>query len=204
MIRGLCRDSLLPWCIIGDFNELAREEDKRGGAAHPPWVNKGLREIISDCSLQDSGLEGHLFMWARGLGTEPSVEERLDKALVSNSWFVMFPQVRLRNLVSARTDHTPIELSTCSRPVHHRQQPFTLQQIIKLATKFLGTKMISSTNIHNCGRNLKFVCKNETPYFFCLPLRILETFYFSSTIIFMDEICTFVDEMFCPEFHYLL
>ena len=60
MIRGLCRDSLLPWCIIGDFNELAREEDKKGGAAHPPWVNKGLREIISDCSLQDSGLECHL------------------------------------------------------------------------------------------------------------------------------------------------
>ena len=31
----------------------------------------------------------------------------------------------------------------------------------------------------------------------------LEMFYFSSTIIFMDEI-TFVDEMFRPEFHYLL
>ena len=39
----------------------------------------------------------------------------------------------------------------------------TLQQIIKLGTKFLGTKMISSTNIHNCGRNLKFVYKNEAP-----------------------------------------
>ena len=47
----------------------------------------------------------------------------------------------------------------------------TLQQIIKLATKFLGTKMISSTNIHNCGRNLKFVCKNEAPYFFASRLE---------------------------------
>ena len=47
----------------------------------------------------------------------------------------------------------------------------SLQQIIKLATKFLGTKMISSTNIHNCGRNLKFVCKNEAPYFFTSRLE---------------------------------
>ena len=46
-----------------------------------------------------------------------------------------------------------------------------LQQIIKLATKFLGTKMISSTNIHNCGRNLKFVCKNEAPYFLASRLE---------------------------------
>ena len=43
---------------------------------------------------------------------------------------------------------------------------YSLQQIIKLGTKFLGTKMISSTNIHKCGRNLKFVYKNEAPYFF--------------------------------------
>ena len=47
----------------------------------------------------------------------------------------------------------------------------SLQQIIKLATKFLGTKMISSTNIHNCGRNLKFVCKNEAPYFLASRLE---------------------------------
>ena len=32
----------------------------------------------------------------------------------------------------------------------------------------------------------------------------LETFYFSSTIIFMDEICISMDEIFGPEFHYLL
>ena len=127
MIRGLCRDSLLLWCIIGDFNELAGEEDKRGGAAHPPWVYRGFKEVISDCSLQDIGLEGHPFMWARGLGTAASVEERLDKALVSKPWLVMFPQVRLRNLVSAMANHTPIKLSTCSRPVHCRRQPFQFE-----------------------------------------------------------------------------
>ena len=48
---------------------------------------------------------------------------------------------------------------------------YTLQQIIKLATKFFGTKMISSTNIHNCGRNLKFVCNNEASYFLASRLE---------------------------------
>ena len=90
MIKGLCRDSLLPWCIIGDFNELAGEKDRE---EELPILHGsiGVREVISDCSLQDIGLEGHPFTWARGLETAASVEERLHKPLVSNPWLSMFP-----------------------------------------------------------------------------------------------------------------
>ena len=63
---------------------------------------------------------------------------------------------------------SPVQYGTSPYNLQLNVQPPSqcpLQQIIKLGMKLLGTKMISSTNIHNCGRNLKFVYTNEAPNF---------------------------------------
>jgi hypothetical protein len=43
----------LPWCIVGDFNDLLTQEDKRGNHSHPNWLCNGFRTAVSDCDLTD-------------------------------------------------------------------------------------------------------------------------------------------------------
>ena len=38
LLRNLARDSNLPWCVIGDLNNVVSQSDKRGGAPYPSWL----------------------------------------------------------------------------------------------------------------------------------------------------------------------
>lgn len=50
------------------------------------------------------------------MGSENVVEERLDRAMVTSSWWDLFPETRLDNLIAPVSDHSPIFLSTIRRP----------------------------------------------------------------------------------------
>ena len=110
--------------IIGDFNNLLNEAEKRGKSDHPPCLYHGFRSVLSDYSLQDLLLEGHSYTWARSKGAPWAIEEWLDTALVSTSWMSMFSEARLRNQVAAVSDHTPLELNTGGR---RRRRPFRFE-----------------------------------------------------------------------------
>ena len=72
----------------------------------------------TDCALSELELLGHQFTWERGRGTTAWVQERLDRAFASVSWFTEFPLCRLTNLLSSSSDHSPIllELDISHRP----------------------------------------------------------------------------------------
>lgn len=87
LLRSLSSLSTVPWCVIGDFNDLLTSEDKCGGSNRPAWLYRGFRQAISDCSLLDLPLEGYQFTWSnKSLGTSDSKEERLDRAFVTSTW----------------------------------------------------------------------------------------------------------------------
>ncbi|MCH84362.1 hypothetical protein A2U01_0005194, partial [Trifolium medium] len=46
----------LPWCIVGDFNDLS-QEDKKGLHPHPNWLCADFQNAVSDCDLTDIQLE---------------------------------------------------------------------------------------------------------------------------------------------------
>lgn len=97
LIRSLASSSNYPWVLIGDFNDLLNIRDKMGGSDHPNWCINGFREVITECNLHDLPLYGYPFTWARARGTPHAVEERLNLALVTNSWLAMFDNARLIN-----------------------------------------------------------------------------------------------------------
>lgn len=101
-----------PWCTVGDFNDLLSSEDKRGGPDRAPWLIRGFRDAVRDCGLVDIPLEGYQFTWFKSLCTPNAKEERLDRALVTNTWQSLFPLARLQSLSASISDHTPILLST--------------------------------------------------------------------------------------------
>lgn len=83
-------------------------EDKKGRVDHPSWLIDGFRNVVNECNLIDLPLVGYPFTWSRSRGSDNVVKERLDRALVTDSWLQLFPYVCLRNLVSSISDHSPI------------------------------------------------------------------------------------------------
>ncbi|GAU36575.1 hypothetical protein TSUD_362450 [Trifolium subterraneum] len=110
LLRELRNMSSIPWCIIGDFNDLLSQADKKGIHPHPNGLCMGFKQAFSDCDLTDIPIEGHPFTWIKNRGTPHVIEERLDRAMTSASWLQLFPQVRLSNLLASHSDHNPILL----------------------------------------------------------------------------------------------
>lgn len=44
LLRTLASQSTLPWCIVGDFNDLLSHDEKKGRVLHPQWLLNGFRE----------------------------------------------------------------------------------------------------------------------------------------------------------------
>ncbi|MCH82709.1 endonuclease/exonuclease/phosphatase family protein [Trifolium medium] len=110
LLRTLAQDNSLPWCIMGDFNDLLSNDDKRSSVDHPPWRIRGFRSAVQDSNLVDLPLIGYPFTWIRSRSGEEVKEERLDRALVTQAWYDMFPNCQLHNVVADRSDHYPILL----------------------------------------------------------------------------------------------
>ncbi|XP_074373938.1 uncharacterized protein LOC141714312 [Apium graveolens] len=110
LIRRLAGESELPWCIIGDLNNMLSPTDKKGGNKYPSWLLRGFQEVLDECNLIDMELVGYPFTWEKGKGTSLWVEERLDRALISHSWNLLFPTARLVNLEISTSDHCPLWL----------------------------------------------------------------------------------------------
>ena len=110
-LRQLSNRCTLPWCIIGDFNDILYANEKRGRTDRPTWLINGFRKAIQDAGLIDINLDGYPFTWFKSLGSDRAVEERLDRALGNEAWYQIFPNATLDNLVAPVSDHYPILLN---------------------------------------------------------------------------------------------
>jgi hypothetical protein len=52
-LHHLSNISHLPWCIIGDFNDILSANEKKGRVDRPNWLIKGFREAVTDAGLVD-------------------------------------------------------------------------------------------------------------------------------------------------------
>ena len=112
-----------PWCIFGDFNDILEASEKRGRTIRPQWLINGFWQAVLDVGLSDVPLDGYPFTWFKSLGTPRAIEERLDRALATNSWFNIFPNASMETLVAPASDHYPILLQCSPRPqpTYHRR-----------------------------------------------------------------------------------
>ncbi|XP_060965673.1 uncharacterized protein LOC115711034 [Cannabis sativa] len=110
LFRSIKNASNLPWCLMGDMNNLSSNDEKRGGRPYPDRLIDGFVEALDDCNLTELPLVGYPFTWEKGRNGDNWVEERLDKALVTYTWLSLFPQSTLYNLEVSTSDHCPILL----------------------------------------------------------------------------------------------
>ncbi|XP_062086986.1 uncharacterized protein LOC133793707 [Humulus lupulus] len=127
LLRTLASASSLPWCIMGDVNNVVGQEDKRGGNPYPGWLINGFNQPLTDCGLIDLDLTGYPYTWERGRGSSEWIEVRLDRALVSQSWFNLFLYAKLFNLDFSTSNHCPILLEFNFAPVTHSLKKFKFE-----------------------------------------------------------------------------
>lgn len=69
------------WCILGDFNSIRSEGERKGAVSHCRYEEiKCFEEFILEAKLIDLPMVGRKFMWYRSDGSAMS---RLDRFLVS-------------------------------------------------------------------------------------------------------------------------
>lgn len=83
----------LPWCLIGDMNNVTKQEDKRWGRPYPMWLLNGFQETLDECDLYDLELKGYPYTWERGKGTPSWIEIKLDRVLADRSFMSSFNEV---------------------------------------------------------------------------------------------------------------
>ncbi|XP_019184779.1 PREDICTED: uncharacterized protein LOC109179736 [Ipomoea nil] len=111
LLKSFAPRSNLPWVMIGDFNDLLFQHEKRGGNPHPNSLLRGFGETIDHCGLAQLPMEGYRFTWEKGKGTPTCIEERLDKVLASNAWREIVPGARVSNNLMRKSDHSALFLS---------------------------------------------------------------------------------------------
>lgn len=127
LLCSLKDKSDLPWVVIGDFNDLLRQTEKKGGRPHPNALLHGFADALEYCNLFDLGMCGYSFTWERGRGKINWVEERLDRAVASNSWRLLFQNARLENINTVSSDHSAISLDLESKQNVYRKKLFRFE-----------------------------------------------------------------------------
>lgn len=120
---------MLPWCIIGDFNELMTEDEKKGGQCHPRALLKGFSETVMECGLMDLGFTGDKFTWERGRGTDRWISERLDRGLATSEWCNLFPLAEVIIHELSTSDHLPLCLQLNKQVYMPRSKRFRFENM---------------------------------------------------------------------------
>lgn len=129
LIRELAGRSSLPWCIIGDFNDIMTTEEKRGGKRRPRHLLEGFSEAVRDSGLVDLGYMGEKYTWERSRGTENWIQERLDRGLATKEWTELFPSAEVQVLEVSTSDHMPLYLHLNRRVYMPKPKRFKFENL---------------------------------------------------------------------------
>jgi hypothetical protein len=91
---------------------------------------------VQDSNLVDLPMVGYPFTWVKGQGGEDFKEERLDRAMATQSWNDIFPHSQLHNVISHRSDHFPILLKLCMADKRRGAGEFRFENVWLMGENF--------------------------------------------------------------------
>ncbi|CAM8995263.1 unnamed protein product [Rhodiola kirilowii] len=119
LIRQLSTLSSLPWCLMGDFNEILNFTDVSKNALRRVKPMLQFRSVLEDCDLTDLGFKGYKFTYTNRRKGKDETRCRLDRVLANPEWRNLFPDAFVYHLSTFHSDHVPIQL--CFQPVQSRR-----------------------------------------------------------------------------------
>ena len=107
-LRVLIHHSNTPWICVRHFNEITQQGEKLGGVLRSHNQEQRFREVINEYGFMDLGFIGQRFTWSKHFQDGRSIQERLDRGLATNSFFLKFPSTRVHCLCCDTSDHSPL------------------------------------------------------------------------------------------------
>ncbi|CAN1835973.1 hypothetical protein LINPERHAP1_LOCUS34603 [Linum perenne] len=68
MLHGATVPQNIPWCVMGDFNDMFDASERKGPNSRLQAFIDGFWLVVEDCSLVDVPMVGYPFTWARAKG----------------------------------------------------------------------------------------------------------------------------------------
>ncbi|CAA7024087.1 unnamed protein product [Microthlaspi erraticum] len=109
------------WLMIGDFNEIMGNHEKRGGRRRAESSFLDFRKMINSCGMIDFPYKGNPMSWV-GYRASGKVQCRLDRAIGNEDWHQSFSHTNVEYLKLWGSDHRPVLaniLSKASEPRHN-------------------------------------------------------------------------------------
>uniref|UniRef100_A0A803P2K3 Reverse transcriptase domain-containing protein n=1 Tax=Cannabis sativa TaxID=3483 RepID=A0A803P2K3_CANSA len=113
---------LMPWMVIGDFNEILSNSNKAGGALRNEAQMDKFRQVLDCCHLHEQAYEGDPFTWIKGRHNAVTIKERLDWCFVNTLWSDLFQSITTHHLDYYRSDHRAICVNILPLNSSHQQQ----------------------------------------------------------------------------------
>ncbi|KAL9667410.1 hypothetical protein QQ045_001767 [Rhodiola kirilowii] len=111
LLRKLRELINLPWCVIGDFNEICTFSETTSRNLSRQAYMEHFREVLMDCGLMDLGYKGSKYTYSNRRQGSEEVASRLDRAVGDDLWVDKFPNATIEHLISHRSDHCPLLLN---------------------------------------------------------------------------------------------
>ncbi|XP_019163602.1 PREDICTED: uncharacterized protein LOC109159944 [Ipomoea nil] len=113
-----------PWLTVGDFNSVTNREEVSSTSTFSASRCSDFNDWIYREGLIDLGYSGSTYTWIRGMDTPSFKGARLDRALCSTDWSLLFPGANVRHLPMLGSDHSPLLISTANGSPHQRISRF--------------------------------------------------------------------------------
>lgn len=113
-----------PWLVVGDFNQVLWQHEKKGGNRLNPNCLSPMRRMVDSCGLIDMGYVGAPFTWSNMRSGVANIQERLDRALCNQAWQTLFPETVVTHLPRVKSDHCPLLLQVIRRLARRWEYPF--------------------------------------------------------------------------------
>ena len=140
LLRHLDRMFQLPWCCIGDFNEIVKMEEMKGRLARPDRQMRGFRSVLDDCGLVDLRYRGFPFTSCNNRDPPYTTWVRLDRAVANMDWLHLFSKARVEHVDVAKSDHKCLWLQCSHR--HTRGTKEDHSNLKKLGCLMWGAKQL--------------------------------------------------------------
>ncbi|CAA0841284.1 Unknown protein, partial [Striga hermonthica] len=93
------------WCAIGDWNDVAKVEDKKGGRQRSQASLMGFQSFIANLGMTEVHRKGYTFTWGNNRVAEGFVEEALDVGYASLVWLQDYPLTQTTTMFKSSSDH---------------------------------------------------------------------------------------------------
>lgn len=131
-LRDITINSDEPWQIMGGFNAILSQEDKRNGGPVRPQEVANLQACIDDLGMGQLPWRGRHFTWCNKRDVDARIYTHIDWAFGNTTWMLQYGNIVDEYVEPWCSDHTPMVVNTGASQIRVKRSFRWLNVVMKL------------------------------------------------------------------------